>query len=179
MDCKEVQDNLSAFIDRELSPEAEVSIRTHLGACEQCSAHHSSLLKGWQALDIWEDVTPPGRLRRKVLESVKPQRQVFSIRAVLSVAAVLLLVFGVTVYYLGQKVQSVQDHLAGGQSTVQIAAVGSVSEDEIIANLTIFQESDFLEVLDELVKIDELPLAEEPPGSAKEPERSSLELVFT
>ena len=179
MDCREIQDNLSAYIDRELAPAAKESIRAHLGVCEQCTAHYAKLLKGWQALDIWEDVTPPGRLRKKVLESVKPQRRVFSVRAVLSVAAVLLLVFGITGYYLGQKGQSVQDQRAESQSTIQITAVGSVSEDEIIANLTIFQESDFLEVLDELVEIDGLPLAEEQSGRMKEPVKSSREPVVT
>jgi len=179
VDCREIKDNLSSYIDREVEPAVNENIRAHLGVCEQCTAHYAKLLKGWQALDIWEDVTPPGKLRKKVLESVKPQRHVISIRAVLSVAAVLLLVFGITGYYLGQKDQSVQDQLAESQSTIQIAAVGSVSEDEIIANLTILQESDFLEVLDELVEIDELPIAEEPSGRTKEPVKSSLELVFT
>ncbi len=179
MDCKDIQDNLSAFMDQELALAAEESIRVHLGECDQCALQYAKLLKGWQALDAWDDVTPPDRMQRKVLDSVKPQRHALSLRRVLYAAAVLLLVFGTAVYYSGQKERLAQDHLAGSKSPVQTATVGDISEDEIIANLLILQEEDFFEVLDELVKIDELPLAEEPSSPTKEPARSSLDIVLT
>lgn len=177
MDCKKVQDDLSAYIDRELALAAEEDIRSHLGVCDQCTLQHAKLLKGWLALDVWEEVTPPDRMRRKILDSARPQRKAISLRAGLSVAAVLLLVFGITVYYLGQKGRSAQD-LAESPSPAQTAAVNNISEDEIIANLLILEETDFFEALDELVRIDELPLAEEPSGRT-EPEKSSLDLVVT
>ncbi len=176
MDCKEIQDNLSAYMDRELAPAETERVRLHLGVCAQCSVEHEKLLKGWQALGAWEDSAPSDRLRRKILDSVRPQRKVSSLRTVLSVAAVLLLVFGITMYYSGQKGRSVQG-LAISQSPVQVP-VGDVSEDEIIANLLILQEDDFFDELDELVKIDDLPFAEGPSKGSKEPERSSLDLVF-
>lgn len=177
MDCKEIQAELSAYIDQELALAAEEDIRTHLRVCDQCALQHAKLLRGWQALDAWEDVAPPDRMRRKILDSARPQRKAISLRAGLSVAAVLLLVFGITVYYLGQKGRSAQD-LAGSPSPAQTAAVNNISEDEIIANLLILEEADFFEALDELVRIDDLPLAEEPSGST-DPERSSLEFVIT
>jgi len=176
MDCKEIQAELSAYIDRELAPAAEESILQHLGVCEQCAEQYTKLLKGWQALDSWEDVTPPDRMRRKILDSVRPQRKAFPVRAVLSVAAAMLLVFGITAYYSGQQGGSIQD-LAGSQSSVQTAAVGDISEDEIIANLLILQENDFFEALDELVKIEDLPLDEESSNGRRGPERGSLDLV--
>lgn len=178
MDCREIQADLSAYIDRELAPEAQESIRLHLGVCEQCSAQHAKLLRGWQALDAWEDVTPPEQLRKKILESARPQRKVILRRAWLSVAAALVLIFGVTVYFLGQKGRSMPD-VAKNQSPVQTTAVGDISEDEIIANLLILQENDFFEALDELVKIDDLLFSDEPSKTIKEPERSSLDMVFT
>jgi predicted anti-sigma-YlaC factor YlaD len=178
MDCKEIQADLSAYIDRELAPTAEERIRLHLDACEQCAADYAKILKGWQVLGAWEDVTPPERLRRTILDSVRPQRKVASLRAVLSVAAALLLIVGITVYYSAQKDRSMQD-IVLRQSPVQTGAAGDISEDEIIANLLILQENDFFEALDELVMIDDLPLAEEPSNRTKEPERSSLDIVFT
>jgi predicted anti-sigma-YlaC factor YlaD len=178
MDCKEIQANLSAYMDRELAPAAEESIRLHLGVCEQCAADHEKLLSTWQALDAWEDITPPDRIRRKILETARPQRKATSLRAVLSVAAALFLVFGVTVYYIGHEGRSMQD-LAKNQPPVQTATVGDISEDEIIANLLILLEDDFFEELDELVMIDDLPFAEEPSKSTKEPDRSSLDLIVT
>jgi len=177
MDCKVIQDNLSAYMDRELAPAEAESIRLHLSACAQCSIEHEKLLKGWHALDAWEDSAPTDRLRRKILESVRPKRKVNSLRAVLSVAAVLLLVFGITLYYAGQKGRTAQG-LARSQFPVQVA-VGDISEDEIIANLLILQEDDFFDELDELVKIDDLPFAEEPSKRTKEPEKSSLDLFHS
>lgn len=176
MDCREIQDNLSAYMDRELTPVQEESIRTHLGVCEQCAVNYAELLKGWQLLDAWEDVMPSDRMSRKILESARTQRMAFPVRRVLSVAAALLLVFGITAYYAGQKGGSMQD-LAGRQPSVQTAAVGDISEDEIIANLLILQENDFFDALDELVRIDDLPLDEESSNSRRGPERSASDLV--
>jgi len=176
MDCKEIQNNLSAYMDQELAPAEEQSIGTHLGVCEECSAHYAELLKGWQLLDAWEDVTPPDRVQRKILESARTQRKAFPVRAVFSVAAALLLVFGIAAYYSGQRGGSMQD-LSGSQPSVQTAAVGDISEDEIIANLLILQENDFFEALDELVRIDYLPLDDESSNGRRGSERSSLDMV--
>lgn len=176
MECKEIQDNLPAYMDRELAQAAEESIRIHLGVCEQCNAHYTKLLMGWQVLDAWEDVTPPDSLRRRILDSARPQRKVTSLRAVLSVAALLLLVFGIIVYYSEQMNRAMQD-LARNQSPLQTAAVNDINEDEIIANLLILQDNDFLEALDELVMIDELPLDEESFKGRGGIERNSVEPV--
>lgn len=177
MDCKEIQDNLSAYIDRELAPADQESVRLHLGVCKQCTARYMILLKAWNALDTWEDVAPSDRMRRNILASVRPQRRATRLRAVLSVAAVFLLVFGLAFYYVGKESGSMQD-LADSQTPAQ-TVVGDVSEEEIIANLLILQEDDFFEALDELVRIDDLPLVDEPSNSTKEPERSSLDLIVT
>jgi len=178
MECKTIQDNLSAYIDRELAPEAERSIGAHLGVCEQCTAQYTKLLKAWETLEVWEDVAPPDRLRRKILASAMPKKNAASMRTVLSVAAALLLVLGITAYYSGQKGRSVQD-ISGSQSAVQTAVAGPISEDEIIANLLILQENDFFEALDELVKIDDLPFDEESFNIKRGYERSPMEQVIT
>lgn len=178
MDCKEIQDNLSAYIDQELAPTDQEKIRLHLGACMQCAAQYAKLLRGGQALEEWDDVMPPERLRRKILDSVRPQRKRASLRAVLAIAASLLLVIGITVYYSGYMGRSVQN-ISRSQSSFQTTAISDISEDEIIANLLILQENDFFEALDELVRIGDLPFAEEPFNSTKEPQRSSLGMVVT
>jgi predicted anti-sigma-YlaC factor YlaD len=157
MDCKEIQAELSAYIDRELAQASLESICLHLAVCEQCNAQHEKLLRGWQALDAWEESAPPDRIRRNILDSARPRRKAASLRSVLSVAAVLLLVFGIIIYYAGQKTQ----------------------EDEIVANLLIFQDNDFFEALDDLVMIDDLPFADDPSNSSPESGRSSLDLIFT
>jgi len=74
--------------------------------------------------------------------------------------------------------RSVQD-ISKSQSSFQTVAMSDISEDEIIANLLILQENDFFEALDELVRIGDLPFAEEPFNSTKEPQRSSLGIVVT
>lgn len=179
MDCKVIQDKLSAYIDRELLPAEQESVRLHLGACQECAAQYAKLLRGWQALEAWEDVITPDGLRRKIIESVRPPRKAMPLRAVLSLAAVLLLVIGITVYYSGHKSRSVQGTSTASQAPVQATALGDISEDEIIANLIILQENDFLDALDELVRIDALPFAEEPSDSIKEPHKSSLEMAVS
>lgn len=178
MDCRDIREKLPAFMEGELAPAEEDFMRLHLGVCQQCAADLAKLSRGWQALDAWEDRVPPDRLRRKILGSAKPQRQAVSVRALLSVAAALILVIGIAVYYKGQKTRSAQE-LATKQSTLQTGAYGDISEDEIIANLLILQEHDFFEELDELVRIDDLPFAEEPFKGTGEPDRSALEVIPT
>lgn len=178
MDCREIKENLSAYMDHELAFAEEGAIRSHLGACEQCAADYAKLLRGWQVLEVWDDSAPPEGMRRKILQSAKPRKQVISVRAIVSVAAALILVLGLAAYYTGLKSRSTHE-IAGKKSSIQTAASGDVTEDEIIANLLILQEGDFFEELDELVKIDDLPFAEEPTRNTKEPERSSLELGLT
>ncbi len=178
MDCKEIQAILPAYTESGLDPVTEERVRTHLGVCAQCSARHAGLLKAWQAMDTWEEAVPPGRLRTKILDSVRPRRKTASLRAVLSVAAALLLVLGLSVYFTGQHGKPVPE-LATSQLPVQKEADNNVSEEEIIANLDILRDNDFLDALDDLVRIEELPLAEEPNGRAKEPKQSALDMVIT
>jgi hypothetical protein len=49
--------------------------------------------------------------------------------------------------------------------------------EETIANLHILQNEEFFDTLEELVKIDYLPLLEEPDHLPTEEERSSLEMI--
>lgn len=177
MNCREIQADLSAYIDRELSSEASEGVRSHLVACAQCRAEHERMSGAWLALEAWEDVKPPEKLRKKILEAARPQRRGVSLRAAASIAAVLLLVLGIAFFYAGQRSRNAQD-LARNQSPVQ-AGVGDISEDEIIANLLLLEDDDFFEELDELVKIDDLPFVDEPSKGTKDLERSSLDVILT
>lgn len=178
MDCREIQGILPAYTESGLDPAAEELVRTHLGVCAECRARHTRLLNAWQAMDAWDEVMPPDRLRTKILDSVRTRRKTASLRAILSVAAALLLVLGLSLYFTGQHGRLAPE-LTTSRLPVQTETDNNVSEEEIIANLDILRDDDFLEALDDLVRIDELPLAEEPAGNPKEPKRSSLEMIIS
>jgi hypothetical protein len=186
MNCKVVQDDLATYLDGELDMPASVAVKEHLEACGQCRALYVRRLEAWELMDTWKDVSPPGRIRKNIIAGIKgPGRSAWVLRA-LPVAAALLLVIGLSIYFGGGKALHKKGDFAGPiirSNTDSLVPESqdnaSINEDELISHLHIFQEDDFLETLDELVKIDYLPLIDEVADSDRSRQRSSLDLVVT
>ena len=70
MNCRNVKKRLSAYQDRELGPDEQARIRSHLQGCPECSALYAELQHTWEALDEAPEINPaptfyPG-LRKKI-----------------------------------------------------------------------------------------------------------------
>jgi hypothetical protein len=176
MDCRSTQENLSAYIDKELDPFQEIDIKNHLKECSVCSCEYRNLLKGWDALGVWDEALEPAHLKKVIiLEAGKEKRAIW--KKILPVAAALILVFGAVMYYAG--IFPGQDRaltVTGNEMVVQHpGAVQSIDEEDVIAHLDILQDEDFYDAVDSLVKIDYLPLVDESAGPDED--RSCLEVV--
>mgnify|MGYP000987956680 CR=1 FL=1 len=78
MNCKEVQENLSLYLDQELSEEEMSAVKSHLVNCLACREELASLRETVSLLSSLEEVIPPASFRRelyaKLENSVSQQR---------------------------------------------------------------------------------------------------------
>ena len=176
MDCMEVQEKLPLYQDRDLNEAQLKDIDEHLKTCGQCRKDYAGLASAWDVMDAWEDTAPPERLRKRILGNMPRKGKARWLRVALPVAAGFLMVIGVALYYAGFETGKTGDMKE--RATVQQSDEhAKINEDEIVANLEILEEEEFYDALDEMVKIDYLPLMDEPEGGEKDRERSSLDLA--
>jgi anti-sigma factor RsiW len=73
MRCFEVQVELEAYVDGELSPERTALLEQHLAGCEGCRAELARLQAVVAALESWPLVTEPAELTARVMAQVRPR----------------------------------------------------------------------------------------------------------
>ena len=91
MNCLEVQDNLSAWLDGELAPEVGALVDRHLESCDACLRELAQLEALEQALAaLPAPATPPGLPEKVVARRQRPPRRWWQ-----SVALAASLVLGI------------------------------------------------------------------------------------
>jgi len=162
MNCEWVRNNLSAYMDGELNGDSKEMVEGHLSVCSECRAELGLLSKAWTALNLWEDEQPPAYLKQAILGSVKSDKHTRLLRALLPVAAVLIIALGIMMFY-GRLNDFDKNTLVSEKTKAQVplrAHEGGTEEDDIIANLQIIEEKEFYESFDVLRNIDYLPVME-------------------
>ena len=71
MNCKAVQANLSAYIDRELGGREMLAIRDHLGECAVCRREESEVRQLKALLGSWKSREPSVFLEERLLDAVR------------------------------------------------------------------------------------------------------------
>ena len=178
MECREVLEHLLIYGDMDVESRLKKTVEEHLKVCSSCSKAYELHAGTWMMLDLWEDAVPPERLRKKILGSLQHMMWQARIKAVIPIAAGILLVLSVVLYYAGSPERRTGDNTAEITAR-QTADHGAISEEEVIANLDVLEDEEFFDALEDLVKIDYLPLMEELPGAHDGKERSSLEAALT
>ena len=67
MNCEHYQEQISQFIDGELTHAAEAELFVHLGACEHCRSFLKEVLSLRSTLTLTPQITVPASLDRRVL----------------------------------------------------------------------------------------------------------------
>ncbi len=107
MNCDEVQDRLSDYLERALEPAEAAAVEAHLRACRVCRAESEALARSIQGVAELAEIEPPANLVRNVMaqvrkESKKPTRWrwlFFPLHIKVPVQAMaVLLVSGLAVY---------------------------------------------------------------------------------
>jgi len=122
MECQEVREQLSAWLDAELDEATEAALAAHVSRCAACQREWRQLTALETALGELSAPVPPG-LAEKVLTQVKPprRRQWWQ-----SVALAACLVLGVA--------------LGGGMARTFFAPAGSSETAPEVSSLEVFQD---------------------------------------
>jgi hypothetical protein len=75
MECKDIQDELSPYLEGLMPPEERETVAAHLSACEKCSMALTELRKATTLLKGLEEVEPPPWLTQKIMATVREEGQ--------------------------------------------------------------------------------------------------------
>ncbi|MFZ5449644.1 MAG: zf-HC2 domain-containing protein [Thermodesulfobacteriota bacterium] len=95
MECQEMRELMSAWLDGELDKAMEAALSAHLNECEACRQEWQKLRALESALGRLAAPAPPG-LTEKVLERVKPRRRQWVESLALAACLVLGIALGGT-----------------------------------------------------------------------------------
>jgi hypothetical protein len=178
MRCETIQEMLLAYQDGELATAEMQVVEEHLLSCDSCRNTALELKEAWHALEMWDDREVPERSTKTIVSLLSGQRRRSWAKIVLPVAAALVIVFGMTLKFAEMKIQDQTQMPAPAPSRLSVE-YPDVNEDELIAELDILQDEDFYDSLEDLVKIDYLPLVDEPGQRENGQDRSSLDMILT
>ncbi|MHC4663691.1 MAG: anti-sigma factor family protein [Planctomycetota bacterium] len=159
MNCTEIRELLSPYIDGELTAEETLAIKNHLDGCPECARLHAELREGWRLLaaapvpPISTDFNARFWNRLKTGHGVPAGREITSRRmtfrriAGYAAAALILIVFGLIYAFRGPGDD------ATGRLTREEAEI--VENLDVLESLEVVQDLDIIENLDILTELDE------------------------
>ncbi len=71
MECKRIEEQLSAYVDKQLSSEEKVLVDEHLRACSKCSLVLEELKQTISHTENLEEIDPPAWLTQKIMAKVQ------------------------------------------------------------------------------------------------------------
>lgn len=74
MACDKIQRQLAHYLYGELEPPQALAVMGHLERCPSCQGEFARLRLVYQALELWEDITPPPELRQRLLARLAAER---------------------------------------------------------------------------------------------------------
>jgi len=179
MSCDRIRDSLFDYLEGRMDPVQKLALKKHLHGCDLCSHEYEKMLKAWNALDLWEDLSPPGYLRGNILRSIKKRQRAKCLRVLVPAAAIFLIVMSLSFFLRGTDTTNHQEVTVADKTlpAVSVANIADENEDDIISNLQLLREKEFYDSLDKLQKIDYLPLVEDQQEEDdRGKQRSALEL---
>jgi predicted anti-sigma-YlaC factor YlaD len=110
MKCRSVQKKLSAYQDRELEPQEQEQVRSHLLSCRVCREQFAELERVWKIVGQFEEIPPDPWFYRRLIRKIKEPRErgllpglkwVFQMLRTPAIASILLAVGILVGTYLG------------------------------------------------------------------------------
>lgn len=75
MECNNIQEKISSYIDERLSPEEKMQVDEHLGECPECRRSFEELQKTVAVMRELDEVEPPPWLEQKVMASIRERER--------------------------------------------------------------------------------------------------------
>ncbi len=127
MECSDIQEKLSAYIEGIISSEEKGLIDEHLEVCQKCNASLADLQKTLDYVQNLEEVEPPPWLTGKVMASVRSevtlkrgifQRLFYPLHIKLPIEAVATIFIAVATIYVFKSVQPEMERAKGPPTEV-------------------------------------------------------------
>ncbi|MFX0202155.1 MAG: DUF2275 domain-containing protein [Candidatus Hodarchaeota archaeon] len=114
MECTDIQEKLSAYMEGMISPEEKVLFDEHLKMCRKCNESLAELKKTLEYVRNLEEIEPPPWLTKKVMTSVRSeaearrgilQRLFYPLHIKLPIEALATIVMAVVTIYVFKTIQ--------------------------------------------------------------------------
>ncbi len=114
MECNNIQEKLSAYIEGVISPEEKILIDEHLKSCQRCNESLAELKRTIEYVQDLEDLEPPLWLTRnvmaKITSEVKPKKGIlqkffYPLHIKLPIEAAAVFLIAVTAIYIFKTIQ--------------------------------------------------------------------------
>ena len=116
MECNDVQEKLSSYVEGIISHDERMLIDKHLTLCQKCCEFLADLKKTVEYINNLEDIEPPAWLTQKIMTRVKtevPQKKgifqklFYPLHIKLPIEAVAVIIIAVTALYIFKTIQPV------------------------------------------------------------------------
>jgi len=114
MECYDIQEKLSAYVEGTISLEEKILIEEHLTICQKCNESLSDLRKTIEYIHNLEEIEPPSWLTQKIMTRVKAevqpkksfiQKLFYPLHIKLPIEAVAVILIAVTALYIFKTIQ--------------------------------------------------------------------------
>lgn len=150
MSCKDHENNLLPFLDGRLDSKAAAEVEAHLRSCAACRKDVSQMRQTWKLLGYLPGRNVSAQLPARLLEAARVQLEIerrwtHKLRRhlpIIASAAVVLLVFGVTMLLGPSQLASDYDR--------ELAKLSSEEERAVVQNLDLYENLDTVQNIDVL-----------------------------
>ncbi len=114
MQCNDIQEKLSAYIDGDISSEERMLIEEHLKSCQQCNETLAEMKKTTECVRDLGDIEPPAWLTQKIMTKIRSeagkeksiwQKLFYPLHIKLPVEAAVAVLLAVTTIYIFKTMQ--------------------------------------------------------------------------
>jgi len=114
MECRNIQEKLSEYLDDILSPQEKVTMDTHLKSCGECATALADLKKTIEHAKNLEEVEPPPWLKQKIMTRVRAkarpgkglfQKLLYPLYIKLPVGAIATIAVALTTLYVFRTIE--------------------------------------------------------------------------
>lgn len=114
MQCNDIQEKLSVYIDGDISPEERMLIDEHLRSCQQCNETLAEMKKTTEYVRNLADIEPPAWLTQKIMAKIRSeagkeksiwQKLFYPLHIKLPVEAAVAVLLAVTTVYIFKTMQ--------------------------------------------------------------------------
>jgi hypothetical protein len=114
MECNDIQEKLSAYIEGIISPEEKMLVDEHLTSCQKCNESLSDLRKTVEYINNLEEIEPPSWLTQNIMTSIKAEshpkksfikKLFYPLHIKLPIEAVAVILIAVTALYIFKTIQ--------------------------------------------------------------------------